>query len=70
MNRILQGYLARLNQAVDRIETATEASRTSLERLRADREELTQKYWARGKKAAVLAETTTATRPSRPRTSP
>ena len=60
MNRILQAYLARLNQAVDRIEAAAEARRSEITKLKADKEELTQKYWARGKKAAVLEETSAA----------
>ena len=60
MNRILQGYLARLSQATERIEAAGQSSRTEIAKLKEDKQELTQKYWARGRKAAVLAETSEA----------
>lgn len=60
MNRTLQGYFLRLNQAADRIERATAASRDEIAKLKQDKQELTQKYWARGRKAAVMAETSDA----------
>lgn len=60
MNRILQGYLGQLNRAADRIDAAAEGLRAEISKLKTDKEEMTQKYWARGKKAAVLAETSTA----------
>lgn len=60
MNRILQGYLGRLDRVADRIDAAAAKFQAELTKLKADKEEMTQKYWARGKKAAVLAETSTA----------
>jgi len=57
VNRILQGYLQRIDHAVTRIEEAAEASQKEIARLKEDKQRITQQYWARGRKASVLAET-------------
>ena len=57
MNRILQGTLLRMERAIERIEGAASASRDEIEKLKEDKQRLTQQYWARGKKVAVMAET-------------
>lgn len=56
MNRILQGYFQRIDQALVRIETAAEAAHKEIARLKEDKQRITQQYWARGRKASVLAE--------------
>lgn len=56
MNRILQSYLNRIHRAAERIEAAAAVTREEVAALQAEREELTMKYWSRGKKAGVMAE--------------
>lgn len=57
MNRILRGYLERMERAVARMERAEEAARGEIAKLKEDKQRLTQQYWARGKKVAVMTET-------------
>lgn len=56
VNRILQGYFQRIERELGRIEQAADTARQEIARLKEDKQRITQQYWARGRKASVLAE--------------